>query len=520
MSDENREMGTQEMGAAVMGTEDINSGHGGVFGDAKNTPSGQNKYPPSPLPLSAALEAQRQDFLQEGAVGVSTRIDRLDRGIDVLLKYQNQLVDALNTDFSCRARQVTLLTDVAASITPLKHARKHLHKWMKPQRRPSSFPFNLLGGRSHIEYQPLGVVGVISPWNFPVNLTFGPLAGILAAGNRVMIKPSEFTPATSEVMQQMVSEAWDPKEVTLFTGGPEVGQAFSALPFDHLLFTGATSVARHIMAAAARNLVPVTLELGGKSPVILSRSANLEQSLERVMLGKTLNAGQICLAPDYLLVPEEQLEEVIRVAQKVVSAMYPRMLDNPEYTAIVNARHYERLSGYLQEAEQRGVRTVVINPAGEDFIAHKESRKIPPTLIVNPADDMLVMEEELFGPLLPIRTYKNFDETINYVNAHPRPLAAYYFGQDRQEEQAVLSRTTSGGVCINDVIMHIMQEDLPFGGVGPSGMGVYHGLDGFRTFSHAKSVYRQSRLNIGKLGGMLPPYGKATEQTIKMQVKR
>jgi len=470
--------------------------------------------------LRAALDAQREDYLQQGAVSAATRIDRIDRGIDVLLTFQHKLVDALNTDFSCRSRQVTLLTDIAASLTPLKHARKHLHKWMKPQRRPSSFPFNLLGGRSHIEYQPLGVVGVISPWNFPVNLTFGPLAGILAAGNRVMIKPSEFTPATSEVMSEMVSAAWDKNEVALFTGGPEVGQAFSALPFDHLLFTGATSVARHIMAAAARNLVPVTLELGGKSPVIVSRTANIEQSLERIMLGKTLNAGQICLAPDYLLVPEEQLEAVIHAAQKVTSAMYPTMLDNPQYTAIVNDRHYARLTGYLQQAAQRGVRTVAINPAGEDFAAQAQRRKIPPTLIINPPDDLQVMEEELFGPLLPVRTYKDFNDTIHYVNAHPRPLAAYYFGSNKQEEQAVLTRTTSGGVCINDVIMHIMQEELPFGGVGPSGMGAYHGVDGFRTFSHAKSVFRQTGLNIGKLGGMLPPYNKSTEQTIKMQVKR
>jgi coniferyl-aldehyde dehydrogenase len=470
--------------------------------------------------LCAALDSQRKDYLIEGAVSVKTRIDRIDRGIDVLLKFQDKLVDALNADFSCRPRQVTLLTDIAASITPLKHARKHLHKWMKPQRRSSSFPFNLLGGRSHIEYQPLGVVGVISPWNFPVNLTFAPLAGILAAGNRVMIKPSEFTPATSEVMKQMVRQAWDEKEVALFTGGPEVGQAFSALPFDHLLFTGATSVARHIMAAAARNLVPVTLELGGKSPVILSRSAQVEQSVERIMLGKTLNAGQICLAPDYLMVPDEQLEQVISAIREVTGVMYPTLLNNPEYTAIVNKRHLVRLNGYLQEAAERGVRVEVVNPAGEDFYADQGSRKIPPTLIINPGDDMQVMEEELFGPLLPIITYQNFDETINYINAHPRPLAAYYFGHDRREEQAVLTRTTSGGVCINDVIMHIMQEELPFGGVGPSGMGAYHGEAGFRTFSHAKSVFRQTRLNIGKLGGMLPPYGKATEQTIKIQVKR
>ncbi|MFO7552532.1 MAG: coniferyl aldehyde dehydrogenase [Haliea sp.] len=466
------------------------------------------------------LEAQRKDYLREGDVSAETRIDRLDRGIDVVLKYQDRIVAALDADFGCRARQVSLLTDVAASVTPMKHARKHLRKWMRPRRRPTMFPLNLFGGRSRIEYQPLGVVGVISPWNFPVNLTFGPLAGILAAGNRALIKPSEFTPATSEVMAEMVAEAWDEKEVAIFTGGPEVGQAFSALPFDHLLFTGATSVARHIMTAAARNLVPVTLELGGKSPVIVSRSANLEQSLERIMLGKTLNAGQICLAPDYLMVPEEKLQDVIAAAEKAVTAMYPTILGNPEYTAVVNERHYERLTGYLREAEERGFKTIAINPAGEDFSAQQGSRKIPPTLIPQPAEDLKVMQEELFGPLLPIRTYKDFNETIDYVNANPRPLAAYYFGSDKAEEEAVLKRTTSGGACINDVIMHVMQEELPFGGVGPSGMGAYHGEAGFRTFSHAKSIYRQAGINVGKLGGMLPPYGKATEKTISMQVKK
>ncbi|MEQ8514015.1 MAG: coniferyl aldehyde dehydrogenase, partial [Chromatocurvus sp.] len=381
------------------------------------------------------------------------------------------------------------------------------------------FPLNLLGGRSRVEYQPLGVVGVISPWNFPVNLTFGPLAGILAAGNRAMIKPSEFTPATSELMAEMVAAAWAPEEVAVAVGGPDVGQAFSGLPFDHLLFTGATGVARHIMAAAAKHLVPVTLELGGKSPVILSRSADIDSAVERIMLGKTLNAGQICLAPDYLLVPEEKLADVVAAAQAAVTRMYPRMLDNPDYTAIVNDRHYQRLSGYLAELAERGIDTVALNPAGEDFSNQQESRKMPPTLIPQPPLDCAVMQEELFGPLLPILTYSDFDETIRHINSQPRPLAAYYFGSDNDEERAVLERTTSGGVCINDVIMHVMQEDLPFGGVGPSGMGAYHGEDGFRRFSHAKSIYRQTKLNIGRIGGMLPPYGAATEKTIRMQVK-
>jgi coniferyl-aldehyde dehydrogenase len=469
--------------------------------------------------MVAALEAQREDYLKEGVVTAATRIDRLERGIDVLVKYQDKMVEALNTDFSCRPREVSLLTDVGAGIAPMKHAKKHVRKWMKTEKRPTMFPLNLFGGRSSIEYQPLGVVGIIAPWNFPVNMVFSPLAGVLAAGNRAMIKPSEFTPATSGLMAEMIAEAYDPKEVAIFDGGPEVGQAFSSLPLDHMIFTGATSVARHIMAAASRNLVPVTLELGGKSPVVISRSADVEKSVGRIMMGKTLNAGQICLAPDYLLVPEEKLHEVIAAAQKAVTEMYPTLLNNPQYTSVINERHYQRLTGYLAEAEARGQKTIAINPAGEDFSQQQGTHKIPPTLIPEPADDLKMMEEELFGPLLPIRTYREFEETINYVNTQPRPLAAYFFGNDKQEEQAFVSRTTSGGVCINDVIMHVMQEELPFGGVGPSGMGAYHGFKGFQTFSHAKSIYRQANLNVAKLGGMLPPYGKATENTIKMQLK-
>jgi coniferyl-aldehyde dehydrogenase len=413
-----------------------------------------------------------------------------------------------------------MLTDVGASITPMKHAKKHLRKWMKGEKRPTVFPLNLLGGRSRIEYQPLGVVGIISPWNFPVSMVFAPMSGALAAGNRIMVKPSEFTPATSEVLATMIKSAYDPKEVAVFTGGPEVGQAFSNLPLDHLLFTGATSVARHIMAAAARNLVPVTLELGGKSPVIISRSADLEKSLERIMLGKTMNAGQICLAPDYLLVPEEKLHDVIATAQQVVATMYPTLLDNVQYTSVINERHYQRLNGYLEEARERGVKVIEINPAGEDFSQQQGTHKIAPTLIPEPPEDLKLLQEEIFGPLLPIRTYREFSETVDYINSRPRPLAAYYFGDDAEEQKSVETRTTSGGMCINDVIMHISQEDLPFGGVGPSGMGSYHGIEGFRTFSHAKSIYRQTGMNIGKLSGMLPPYGKTTEKSIRMQIKK
>ncbi len=465
------------------------------------------------------LEAQREDYISEGHVSAEVRIDRMRRGMEAVHKHQDKIVEALNTDFSCRPREISMLTDVSASIMPFKSAMKDVRKWMKPEKRKTMFPLNLLGGKSRIEYQPLGVVGVISPWNFPVNLTFGPLADILAAGNRAMIKPSEFTPATSEVMAEIVRDAWDEKEVAIFTGGPETGAAFSGLPFDHLLFTGATSIAKHIMAAAAKNLVPVTLELGGKSPVLVSRSADLKQTASRVMLGKTMNAGQICLAPDYLMVPEESVDEVIAEISSAVSEMYPTMVNNPEYTSIINERHYQRLKENLEDAAAKGAEVISLAPEGEDFDNQGGTRKIAPTIVKNPTDDMRILQEEIFGPLLPIKTYKDFSETIRYVNDNPRPLAAYYFGKDGQEERAVLDGTTSGGVCLNDVIMHIMQEDLPFGGVGPAGMGSYHGYQGFKNFSHAKSIYKQANINVAKLGGMLPPYGDATEKTIKMQTK-
>jgi coniferyl-aldehyde dehydrogenase len=469
--------------------------------------------------MNAALDAQRTDYVAEGHVSADTRIDRMRRGMTSVHKHQDKLVEALNNDFGCRPRELSMMTDVSASIMPFKSAIKHVKQWMKPEKRKTLFPLNVLGGRSWIEYQPLGVVGVISPWNFPANLTFGPLADVLAAGNRAMIKPSEFTPAVSEVMADIVRDAWGEKEVTIFTGGPEVGAAFSSLPFDHLLFTGATGVARHIMAAAAKNLVPVTLELGGKSPVLLSRSADIKQAISRVMMGKTMNAGQICLAPDYLMVPEESLDEVIAEVQTAVAEMYPKLMDNPQYTSVINERHYQRLQENLEDARNKGAEIIECNPASEDFSGQQGTHKIPPTIVNKATDDMRILEEEIFGPLLPIKTYKNFSETIDYVNDHPRPLAAYYFGYDKVEEREVLDRTTSGGVCINDVIMHIMQEDLPFGGVGPAGTGAYHGIHGFKTFSHAKSIYKQPKFDVAGLAGLRPPYGKSTENAIKMQTK-
>ena len=390
---------------------------------------------------------------------------------------------------------------------------------MKTEKRKTTPALlGLFGAKAEVRTQPKGVVGVISPWNFPINLTFAPLAGILAAGNRAMIKPSEYTPATSALMAEMFANAFDEEEIAVFPGGPEVGQAFSALAFDHLIFTGATAVARHVMAAAARNLVPLTLELGGKSPVILGRSADYATSVARIMAGKTLNAGQICLAPDYVLAPDDKLPAFIDQARASVAAMFPTIRDNPDYTAVIADRHYDRIRGYVDDARAKGAEIVEINPAGEDF-SQQEFRKIPPTLILNPTDDMTVMQEESFGPLLPVMTYRGVEEAIAYVNAHDRPLGLYYFGEDAGEQERVLTGTTSGGVTVNDVIFHVAQEDLPFGGVGPSGMGSYHGEDGFREFSHRKAIYRQLAKDLGPMKALRPPYGEGVRKYLATAMK-
>jgi len=465
------------------------------------------------------LRLQRESHLSEGEVSAETRIDRLDRTIDVLVANAEKISEAMNADFGCRPRQVNLMTDVTGSLENLKHAKKHLRKWMKAEKRPSMFPLGLLGGRSSIQYQPKGVVGVIAPWNFPLGMVFEPLAGVIAAGNRAMIKPSEFTPATSQLIDEMVSKTFDPAEIAVVTGGPEIGQAFSSLAFDHMVFTGATSVARHIMAAASKNLVPVTLELGGKSPTIISETADLREAIERIMVGKMLNAGQVCIAPDYVMLPEGKMDEAVAIAREVVAQMYPTLLNNEQYTAMLNERHFQRMQKNIDDANDRGAQIVAINPANEDFSVNP-TQKIPPTLILNPDDDALCMQDEIFGPLLPLKTYTKFEDVISYINARPRPLAAYYFGKDSTEEHRFLTGTTSGGACVNDVMFHMLQKDLPFGGVGPSGMGSYHGIEGFKAFSHAKSVYKQpGKIPVTKLAGFMPPYGDASEKSIKQKVK-
>jgi coniferyl-aldehyde dehydrogenase len=487
-----------------------------LFADTPATP-GANTLQDPIANMRRVLEAQRAAHLREGAPSVALRKDRLNRCIGLLVDYQQAIVDALNTDFGARSKEMSMLTDVSGSIGPLKYARDRVQQWMKPERRSVEAPLNLLGAKAEIHLQPKGVVGVISPWNFPVNLTFAPLAGVLAAGNRAMIKPSELTPATSALMAQMFAEAFDPEEIAVITGGPDVGAAFSGLAFDHLIFTGGTSIGRHVMRAAADNLVPVTLELGGKSPVVLSRSADLEKAAKRVMAGKTLNAGQICLAPDYVLAPLDKEAEFVEAATAAVKAMFPTIKDNPDYTAIISQRHYDRIRAHIEDARAKGARIVEINPSGEDF-TQQEHRKIPPTLILDPTEDMTVMQDEIFGPVMPVKTYASIKQAIDYVNAHPRPLGLYYFGADKVEETLVLERTTSGGVTINDVIFHVAQEDLPFGGIGPAGMGAYHGREGFMEFSHKKSIYTQTGNEI--LAMMRPPYGEAFKKQVAGRVSK
>jgi coniferyl-aldehyde dehydrogenase len=463
------------------------------------------------------LDKQRAAYIHDGPPTAETRIERLDKSIALLCEHGDALCEAMSADFGHRSVDQSRFSDISGSIDTLKYAKKHLRSWMRPEKRSTQFPLGLFGARATVYSQPKGVVGIISPWNFPVNLTFAPLAGVLAAGNRAMIKPSEFTEQTSALMAELFAQYYEREEVAVITGGADVGAEFSSLPFDHLVFTGATSIARHVMRAAAENLVPLTLELGGKSPVIIGASADLQTAALRIMSGKTLNAGQICLAPDYVFLQEGSESGFVEAAKSAVSAMYPGGLrDNDDYTSVVSKRHLDRLNAYLEDARGKGGDVIALNPNEEDF-SRQSHHKMAPHIVVNATDDMLVMQDEIFGPILPIKTYNNVQECVAFVNEHPRPLGLYYFGSDAGERDYVLHNTTSGGVTINDVFFHVAQEDLPFGGVGPSGMGAYHGKEGFMEFSHRKSVYKQAGADV--LAVIRPPYGEKFHKFIKGRLK-
>ncbi len=468
--------------------------------------------------MGAILAKQKAANIRDGIPLAAQREAWIDKSIDLLVTHGEALSKAMAEDFGHRSMDQSNLTDIAGSIGALKFSKKHLRKWMRPEKRKVDFPLGLLGSKAQIQYQPKGVIGVISPWNFPVNLTFAPLANVFAAGNRAMIKPSEFTEKTSELMAELFAKYYTEEEVAVVTGGPDVGAAFTKLPFDHIIFTGATSVAHHVMRAAADNLVPLTLELGGKSPVILGKSANVEKAASRIMAGKTLNAGQICLAPDYAFVPEEKTGEFVGAAQAAVGKMFADGLkDNDDYTSVVNQRHYDRLNSYLDDAREKGAEVIEINPQNENF-SQQPHHKMAPHIVLNPTDDMKVMQDEIFGPILPLKSYKETRDAVAYINDHPRPLGLYYFGDDANEREMVLNNTTSGGVTVNDVIFHVAQEDLPFGGVGPSGMGAYHGRDGFYEFSHKKAIYTQTGNEI--IAMMRPPYGEKFRKQVEARLKK
>ncbi len=461
--------------------------------------------------LEATLDAMRAAARRDGAPGLAERRRHLTALLRAVIARQEDIAAAISADFGHRSRHETLMVEVMVTAGTIRHAIRHLRRWMRPRRRFVGVAF--LPGRARVMVQPKGVVGIISPWNYPFNLAVAPLASALAAGNRVMLKPSEHTPATAALLADMMAELFAPDHVAVVGGGPEVGIAFSRLPFDHLLFTGGTRVGREVMRAAAESLTPVTLELGGKSPAILGQDYPLEKAAAQIMAGKWLNAGQTCIAPDYVLVPDDRIEAFVAAAKQATAALYPTLAANPDYTALNNPEHYRRVSGYLADARAKGAEVVEINPAGEAL--RGPGRKLAPTLVLGAKDGMAVVEEELFGPVLPIIPYNGLDEAIAYVNDRPRPLALYYFDRDRGRVERVLRETTSGGVAINETVLHFAIDSLPFGGIGPSGLGGHvHAREGFETFSHSKSVFYQSRINGAFL--LRPPFGRLAERVLKI----
>jgi coniferyl-aldehyde dehydrogenase len=466
----------------------------------------------------ALLRLQRDAFTASRPETMSMRKDRIKRAMALLKDHGENLCKAMAADFGNRSMDQSMITDIGSTIGAGKHALKNMDKWARTEKRPVQFPLGLLGAKAELRYEPKGVIGILSPWNFPVQLAFAPLMQVFAAGNRAMIKPSEFTERTSMLMAELVEEYFTRDELAVVTGGPEVAATFSSLPFDHLIFTGSTATGRRVMEAASANLVPVTLELGGKSPVIMGKSADFEKAGERIALGKMMNAGQICLAPDYMNVPEDAQDDAVQGVVQGATNMYPTVLQNDDYASIVSDRHFERLQGMVEDARGKGAEVIEVNPAGEDF-SNANQRKMPLTILKNVNDEMQAMQEEIFGPVLPVKTYRAVDEAVDYVNENDRPLGLYYFGEDKSEQERVLTRTISGGVTTNDVIFHISMEDLPFGGIGPSGMGSYHAIEGFKEFSHARAVYHQPKIDIAKLGGFKPPYGKATQKAVANMIK-
>ncbi|MCC7100973.1 MAG: coniferyl aldehyde dehydrogenase [Rubrivivax sp.] len=464
--------------------------------------------PPSAQPdaLRAAFDRLRAGYEAERDPTHAVRIDRLQRLEAMLEQMAPAMITAISEDFGHRPEQVTQLADIVPVQLALRHARKHLAQWMKTRRVPTGLVHR--PGHNRLMRQALGVVGIVSPWNYPGMLALAPAIAALAAGNRVMIKPSEIGPRFSELLRAQVAASFAPEEMVVIVGDAEVGRAFVALPFDHLLFTGSTAVGRQVALAAAANLTPVTLELGGKSPAIVSADADLALAVPRLLFGKLLNSGQTCIAPDYVLLPRSRRDAFVKAMRRAHAAQYPGVAANPDYTSIATERHYRRLLDMLEEARAAGAEVVPLHAEPPS----DATRKLPLHLVFDAPPTLRVMREEIFGPILPVITYERTEQAIAHVNAGERPLALYWFGNDEVERERVLRQTLAGGVTVNDTLMHIGQEELPFGGVGASGMGAYHGEWGFRAFSKETGVYHQSPYSAVKL--LYPPFGAAFERLL------
>ncbi len=455
---------------------------------------------PPTLPLRALFDAQHNASRAQVEVPLTLRRDRLGRLRALVDAHAPALAEAVQADFGVRSPQLTEAADLFVLRAGMAQLHDKLPRWMKTQRVAT--PLYLLPARAHIQRQPLGVVGVIGPWNYPLQLTFGPAAAALAAGNRVMLKPSELTPHTSALMAKLVHEVFSADEFCVALGGPDVAQEFSKLPFDHLFFTGSTAVGRQVAAAAAANLTPTTLELGGKSPCVIDASCDLNDAALKIAHGKLLNAGQTCIAPDYVLLPRGREAAFEQAYTQAVARLFPTVSGNPDYAAIVSERHLARLVTLQDEARAGGARVVDVAPAAGDA---GSARQMRPSLVFDPAPASRLMNEEIFGPILPVLPYDTLDDAVAFINQRPRPLALYWFGTDHAARDRLLARTVSGGVTVNDTLMHVAHEGLPFGGVGESGWGSYHGEAGFLRFTQQKPVLVQSRWAMGQL--FYPPYG-------------
>ncbi len=457
--------------------------------------------------FDAQHAASRSGAIPDAAL----RRDRLDRLKALLVNNAESFADAISADFGTRSRTETKLLEMVPTLGAIRSARKHVAGWMKPERRRVDPMFQ--PAKAWVRHEPLGVIGIISPWNYPLQLAISPLVDAITAGNRAMLKPSELTPAFSDLLERLIAERFDADEVVVVTGGVEAGKAFASLPFDHLLFTGSTAVGHQVYQAAAKNLTPVTLELGGKSPAVVFDDYSIAKAARSIAFGKFVNAGQTCIAPDYVLVPEAKVEALAKALLAQVRTAYPTIATNDEYSGVISERHRQRLFDAIEEARAGGATILTHEDAGT-----REAGKVGPTLVLGASEELLLRTEEIFGPVLPILTYRDEAEAIAIINRHERPLALYAFSNSSAAQWRLLDRTLSGGVTINGTLMHIAQESLPFGGVGPSGIGAYHGEEGFKRFSHARAIHKVGAINVFERLG--PPWGRGAAMIARMLLKR